>query len=1077
MRRRPLLVLTMSTLLVGSQFSGARAVTVGAQVASGIVFYSQSGSTAKASPTADGTDTTIRLEAGAATGIESLTFAYSTDGTTFTTIATVGRNDNGAFSYEWTSPFPVGATGVTLRANGTNAGGTPFTAIRTGVTVDRAGGTNATVNLSSGDQLGYFAQAYQAPNDATLVRAAGTTSATSGSVAVARFDGTGAAVGSTPAPVIPSGGAANTGTFKVPLAIDGYPFAAPGGTDQLVVGASRDTDDVESYQLYPQRILGGQVNAVADRNRVNGNATVTVTVLDSRGAPIVGAQVYQAPSGGTAVTGAPQYTDADGRATFAQGMGSFYYFANAANDTTFNTPQDVRSGDVVVASYTPMPTTITATSADGQIFDFDEYATGDVVAHVKDQEGQPYGYTSNPSGQIDYYWVLTPFDGAPATVRYPASGTDAAAVDPDGDAVIAFPTAGSREGGTYQLFAGLSTTSGGLFPTRTVVLAPSQVLSVKAGEAKVDYAAASPEQVLAGTSVVVQGRFVLEDGVSGLPGRTLGLRYQRGGESGGTAGDAYLVVPGGGPNTLGAPATTDSSGAFTATIKDPAESPQPAETGGTLDVSVPMPNQDATTNDHGVDFLVSLSSGTLSLDPTTPLDSTHGATPGRPVDGRVVVKNADGTPLANQPVALSLDHGFFTPYAATTADLTPDPAPANGADAGSYKSLGPSITVRTDNAGAARFTAAIGRDGGFDDDGTVQAQLTATAGRLTRSEPIDWTSSDPLNGGSLTLAPAPAALQDSSILPRAPLDDQVRLNVRVTDQFGNTVGGENVTLSDDTATGSVTPTTVVSDFIDDVDATASSTAVQVQNITASWTTETSTYQSLLLGPPSVVTGSETLTGRYAVNWYEVDYDSSTYTLVHDTADRVRAGTAVKVSYQAIDQFGEPISNLYVQILRSGPGTEGSSQAAAQGLLGQDGRLDYTFMGGHSGAALISTMVHIGSDSGTRLPSAERTDRVDFVDKATIHPAITARNAGSHGADRVSVRASRADGAVVRLYVVRSDGNHHTTATLIRTAHLDGRGMKTWTIPDTRPRSKTRYGAVVDETGDTQQAITDVVGIR
>lgn len=100
---------------------------------------------------ADGTDSTVRLTAVAASDVTAVTFQYSLDGTNWTTIGTA-TSDDGAFGYEWNPAAVAGGT-VQLRAV---AGSVNSTAV-TGVVVNN---TANTANLTAGSALGVFQTPY-----------------------------------------------------------------------------------------------------------------------------------------------------------------------------------------------------------------------------------------------------------------------------------------------------------------------------------------------------------------------------------------------------------------------------------------------------------------------------------------------------------------------------------------------------------------------------------------------------------------------------------------------------------------------------------------------------------------------------------------------------------------------------------------------------------------------------------------------------------------------------------------------------------------------------------------------------
>ncbi len=1029
----------------------------------GLRFYSQYNTGNEASQSFDGTDRTIRLAVGGEPGVADVDLDYRLPNGPWTSIVRdVPRNDEGLFTYEWT-PTIGPALDVTLRATGSISGtANTIEAQRSGVDIDVVDGTLATVNLTSDSKLGYFVQPYNAPNNRTLAGAHGTTSETGGTVAVSLMNDNGTPDTSTTELEPVTGVPGDTGVFDATIDLTGRPNIAG---RNIALGVERDTDDIEAYTPYQQTIFDGKVTATPDRTSVatGGQAIVTVKVVDKEGRPIVGAQVYGADDGSTSPRtddDFPAYTDARGIVVVTQPANTkVFYYANGDNNRLFNTPPDQRSSVVSITSFTPRATNLVGTSNDGRVLDFDESSPTDVFVTVTDQSGAPYEPSGNPLAghTVEYYWMVTPTDGDPASVRVPATGTSSAPVS---GSRANTPLPDSGENGTWRLFAALQPPpvfGGESLPSR-------EVLTLEVGEATITYAAASPVQAPAGTSTLVRGSLVLPGG-AGLPGRAIGLVFQRGTETNGTA-DASMVAADG-TNTLSRNVTTDGSGQFVVTVRDPAESPQQPEKGGNIDAT-PAGNTDAAKADYGVDFLLSLVPGNLVIDPETALDTTGGKTPGRPVSSKVTVKTADGTTLANQAVTLTTTSGFFTPYAATFAGLTPDPAPAAGNDAGRWKSLGSTTTVQTDANGVANFTLAIERDPGFDDDGLVASTVTAAVSGVSDTEVVDWTSANPYNGGKVRLELAPNALQESGVLPKAPTSDKVVFDVFVEDQFGNLVGGETVAISDSSETATTSEPSVTTDFLRDGDFFATSTGEQDQVVTGTWTTETHKYSAAT--PPTPATGTETLTGTSTVNWYAVDFADSDITLEHSGDDVVPVDTSVTETYLAVDQFGEEIADLFIEFSRSGPQGEQESES---GAIGQDGLIEYTYTGTSSGDAVVVATARRGNAQGALIPAAERTDTVTFTGggenpgRDEILPRLTLKNLPD-SSDRITVSARKADGAEVKLFKVVNGKR-----TLLKTGTLGPSGKRTWTITDARPSRKTGYQVVVRPTEDTLKGTTAV----
>ncbi len=1052
----------------------------------------------------DGTDTSIRLVAGGGSNVTGVKFQYRrpSDPTIpaqsgqpaqekWVDVSPSATLRNGVWTSNWSPNFRE--ANVQFRAlailndAGADAAGAAETpalasaAARTKyqsyattavkdqfvATVEDATGAPDTVALADlGGTLGYFKQPYGGGGNDWLAAISGTSSAPSETNISVDYFGNGTEV---PRPesngasalgrVTRSDVAAPTGSFATILKVQGqqgpasvgYPFAA--GTNQIVVEAFNDTDDVQSYELYEQRVATSTVTAVPTSSGVvaGGSSTVTVTVLDAQSKPVAGVRVHQidVPTNGAEPidddAGPTVITDAFGKATFTQPIGKAYYFANAENDMQFNNNIDKRSSTVQIIE--TAKSSLLAESQDGPAFDTDEYALGDIRVSVRDQAGRLVA----DGGTISYTWDISPFaSGLP--FGNSSSGT-APIVTTAGDpnryyAVIPLPSNYASKAGSYELRAQLDRPGGG------TALIPSRLLTtLKQGESAIRFAKSSPESYEAGTTGDVQGTLVLADG-TGLPGRTLNATYTRGIESG-AVGDAGI---GANRSTAGSVETTPT-GAFTVPIVDAVKQSLKAENGGSLRLTGAAPNQDATA-EQGVNFIEPVPVGKVEVAPES--SPTGGKTPGRPVASSVKVTKADGTAIANKAVVLNTDKGFFT-------DGTSASGTAAGNDAGNLTSLGSSITVTTNAQGVANFSLAIGRDTGFDDDGKVDATVTASSGGQSDTEVVDWTTANPLNGGRVRLELAPANLQESTVLPKAPISDDVAFDVVVEDQFANPVGGETVTITDNTSDATTSVTTVTSDFVKDADVTATATAATNQTVTASWTTETSKYNSAV--PAAAVAGTETLTSAYTVTWYVVDPAASTVTFTSNkaTAD---PGTSVTTTYTAKDQFGEAISDLYVQFFRNGPGSEGGSAPAAQELLGQDGVATFAFTGNSAGSATVNVVGRVGTATGAVVTQAAKTLTVTFAGgKADITPLIGAQGRGGK-ADKVAVYEPAAVGATVKLY--RLKGND---VTLVAIKTLDAQGLAIFEIADRNKRRRTNYAAIVEATSTTKQGVTEIVKPR
>ncbi len=990
---------------------------------------------------ADGTNATIRLEAGAPGTVASVRFEYEvvTPGLGDTVsdpvvIQTVSRNDDGAFAVEWAGPptptFPVPGTTYNVRAVGLTGGGAVS---GSDVVSDLTASANPGVNLDNASALGYFVVPQTgATKDHALLSVTGTrgpreadgNSFFDRTVTIGAFTANGSrAGGATAAPLTDS--AAGSFAVELDLGVDGVD-QTPGVVNQVALwadlvredAATRRDTDVEAYTLYRQAIA--TVTATPDRGNVapGESANVTVAVADDRGKPIVGAQVVRQTPGTPAQAPVTLgVTGPTGTFTTSQSGGTTaFYYANADDVVAFDTTKgDKRSADLAITNVQTTPTSLVATSADGPAFDLDEVdnvpSTGndadatDVTIQVKDQRG--IDSAAGASQDLEYFWNVTPFAGGVAT-RFPAVGSSTGTPEGGGKFSVVVPAGGN---GTYELFAGLTqdpiTTDG--------AIASTKVLTVKAGQGAIRWDRTSPQEAPAGATSNITGRLVLPDG-TGLPGRDLALTFQRDTNTADEDPTPDAGFTSGGGTTLSTTVTTTSSGTFGVSVTDPADSPQQQELGDNIDAASAtntLGNAAATRNDQVVNFV---QDGTVTA--VTLTESRESATlrPGEFTLYTVKVANRLGGGIAGQDVTLTTDKGYFSrdDGSALTTSPTPAPSPAAGADAGTFRNDTRSITLETGPDGTATVFLAMGRDTGFDDDGQVVSRVTAALGALTARDDHAWSSSNPLNGGAVELVASDKA-QDSAILPKAQTSDEVYVDVVVTDQFGNAVGGENISLTDDSAgiieesDGTANDGTIVSDFAMEGDATLTSATGSPQKVTASWTTERLTYVG---ASTTTTTGTETLTDADTVEWYEVDFAASDITFTPSGSGPREVGSSVTLTYEALDQLGQPISDLFIVFTRSGPGAASDTTGSSNTSTGADGTATYTFVGSVPGRADVTATARRGSASGEVVSAASRTASVTFEEEP-VEPAkprldTTKRIKGNKLVIKVAVTASTQD---------------------------------------------------------------------
>lgn len=1027
---------------LNNQAGGANAVD--------LVTFDGHTSTTTVSMKNDGQNTTFRLEAVAGANVAQVRFQYQFGAAAPTTIATVSRNDDGAFMTEWSAAGLSGAN-LTISAVGLAADGSTIGTDSHAATVDNAA---ETVNVTDGTAMGVF-QAPYAGHSGNFVSIAGTASSND-PVDLEWYD-TGGFVadgGATPA-------GANHAWSQV-IDITGYTFSTP---DQLLVSADNgDSDDTEAYTLYKQQIT--TVTAVPDRTMVPSGsaATITVTVTDQNGKPIAGAQVFSS-SGGAAA-----YTDQNGQAVFHQNGGSAnnaYYYANATNSAAYE-PElgDKKSDTIAIGQYQPAPTSLAASSLDGAAFDHDEYQAGNITVQVKDQQSNPYD-TTNQS--LNYYWIFTPAGGG-ATVRTPVSGTTAQPTETGGKFVVGAPSNGFAADGTYELFGSLSQDSLG-----NGAIAESKLLTVSSGDAEIVFDQSPPQQAVIGGEITLHGMLQLWAGGPGLPGRPIHVT---------NAGGNALFNQDTGPDAATYDTKTDATGKFSAVLDDP-NGDTTAENDTVTAATAPWTHDSETDNagasgSQTASFIKSVTPAevTVTQDASQQFNTNTELQPGE-LARYTVCAYSDSDPntagvqrqlLTNTEVTVAVDHGYFTDGVATPA------AAANG-PVGTWDNDGQTKKVMTGSNGCVIVWTSIGKDAGFDDDGDVTAKVTGTAGTATGSATAAWTSEHPLNGGPVTVDFASADQQTSDMLPKAQAGDEyvsgqeVKLVVKAFDQFGNRVGGESVSLADNTNSATVN-SPVVTDYNDQSDASATATGGGDQKITGTWSAPTTLYTNTA---GSYANSSKAQTDDVTINWYAVDYAASVFTLESDATGAMPVGSSVILTYSATDQEGQPIKGLDVGFMRTGPDQYQDGDFNSFDMTDADGLARYVFQGAAAGTATITAIAgDYHTMSFSPIGDSRATTTVDF--KQQKEPiSVTLSGSDNGGKDDVLKvdTDSAAAGAQVTLYKVKKDG----TKVALANGVIDSNGKHKFVVDDKNGNDPTKYVAKVFKTNVTKAAWSNRDSVR
>jgi hypothetical protein len=465
---------------------------------------------------------------------------------------------DGYASTRWTGSTTngtyLGGERIALRVTATNPDGTSY-AVRANVEVTDSAPQHA-VDITT-TATGYFTQPYTTSNrTSTVIRVDGTTSATSGTVALSSWrDSSGQFTGRTTAEVeqtsFKTSGSIDSSTvsggeFSGLLDITGFDAAA----GAVAVSATRDSDDVAPVALVQQTLQSIQANG-PDTVRAGETSAVVLRVLGSDGESVIGAEVRRAD--GTLVG----YTDQYGEVVARQlGGSTTTYYANATDADAYAAGDgDVTTSDVTVPTYVPAPSYTENVLRDGAVFDRDELAAGDVVVVAVDQQGRPVG----AGASVDFQ--LYP-SGEPAPATFQTGTTNAR-----GEVEVAVPADASGE---YYLVSRLSSAPAGS-ETSTPFTTGQAVLALNPK--------ADPVVGAAGGQVDYVGRLQVEG--RPLPGRRVDLSYRRGVELvPGTTADAGIVTAQG--LALSSRVTTNQNGTFRVTVDDVAENPQAPEIGGVL---------------------------------------------------------------------------------------------------------------------------------------------------------------------------------------------------------------------------------------------------------------------------------------------------------------------------------------------------------------------------------------------------------------------------------------------------------------------------------------------------------------
>ncbi|PWN02298.1 hypothetical protein DJ010_14390 [Nocardioides silvaticus] len=1009
----------------------------------------------------DGYNTTVGLEAGGTSDIDTMRFQYSTDGgATWINIGGVitSPNADGTFAREWNpvadSGLSIPTAGLLVRANGhSTLDGNNHPGAGVPVTLTN---TQDVMSIAPLTDVGVWKAAGGAHNIIVNGRASYNGNGTLG----VGEPVTGTRINVANVPI--AGGEWKTVYNIAPvMSSANFQYNAP---DELVLSATTSNanptaGDTEAITLYDQVLTKLTVTAnptnPADPNQ---NVPVTVTALDQFDKPIAGVRILDdellAP-GTFTNTGV---TNANGQVTTNQSVndGTVQYVANVAAGNQFAYDPGLNDLLTPLTLGAGFASDLTGSSNDGLAFDFDENDANDIKVQVKDQGGNNFDVQA-VNQDLTYFWKRIPFDpsvepedGDSHVVANEANGLfDIPVLDP-----ADFPD-NQLPSGTYELWASLS--DGGTGHP----VAAKRVLTVKAGEAAVEYDVAKTVAEI-GSTPTVNGNLVLEDG-TGLVGRRIqldvnaGTEYDEDGPTG--AGDAVLVS--------NDQVTTGAGGSFSAQIEDLSTDLSESELGARLRAtSLPAagPSPDGDWNDgpfdHFLDFVTTQVPNGAVLD--VEWDNTTGGPAGNLQNGDLHLEDAFGDDLAGVQVELTLDHGFFTDGyegpAAGNYDPTPD-------------SLGDSIIVSTDANGNADFQGSIGRDNGFDDDNHVIATVTGEADSATDSDSIDWNAANPLNVSEIEVT------RTAGQLDPAPTNGGVLYDVYAWDQFGNPVRGVDVSiectleLGDDDLCPTGAPIITESDLDNGGDALLVSNEPGTFEYLAEATSpNTQVYNN------SLVLVNDNPTFTFQETWYEPKVnpaEGATYTIdPENPSTPVPVDEPITVTVEADDQEGNPLSGLFVQFVRTS-----DSDNDQTFVTDADGIAQYVFEGRDDQCGENDTVTAVVRESVNGPVVTTLVTKITF-EKCEVDVSLEGSNSKNGKRDVLKVTATAEQKLTgVGVHLMARKGGKWVELTPQADRVLTAAGTATFSVKDTNGNKVTKYRAVVDEGSKTASAQSQVLRRR
>lgn len=1096
--KRGLASLAVSALAVSGLASiagTAHAETID-QIAGGanaVALITQDGS--RASINNDGQNTTVTLLAAGGANIAQVRFAYSVGGAADQTIATVARA-NGAFGTQWSVPTNVLGGNVTVKAIGLNAAGAVVADESSTISV-LGGGASVAIDAVDGAEVG----GYVIPGSTDVaVAVTGTTAGTS----VAGLDAV--EVAATPA----QGPRAFSG-IQV-LSDYGWSTDVKVADEAVLYAATADDDDAVPVRLYKQSVAGISATAASSAVPVGTTTTVTVKVVDQKGNPIAGASVQNA-------AGDEQFTNGKGEVKFtgvAPQATAHQFHVNTTAALGFDSSTDYRT-QVTVGSYVPAATAITVTPK-AAVLDLEDNITGNFTVKVKDQNDADLAGASDLKAQwIHHTYAVAPgFDGTGGV----ESKTTAGGVQSlNNDYTVPAPT-GGFVAGTWELKVWQEKNG---TPGQQDADLRADVSSVKLGQAKVVWNSGNNTlQAANGTDALVGGKVVLnEDDSIVLPGRDITVTRTSTDATGDNA-EATFAPKAAQPEgvTVVSPVEvkvkTGADGTFAVKVIDPqatAEGVSPKVTAGDENIAVSVTPDFTATNAQKPNLNIQFRD--LVVDNVQIDDSamqTGGYTPGRPVKVEFTVTNKAGKPLANVPVELSVDKGFFpvyAPFGGSAAEgwvppaFSPqnEPAVKQGDDWGSdYINMGSTRSLTTNAQGKITGAVVIEGDEDFNDDFQATVKVSAKVAGETKSKDLSFTSEGALNVKSVEITPVvvEGRANQSGILPKASTTRQVFFDLKAVDQFGNRTSGDfNVRATGANGAQNLGPQSANPEgafsWRSSGDAAGDQTFVAKGNVTTTTWNDTRAAGAAAPVWKRKVDTKEITSEATTINWYAIDFAKGDYSLTHNGDELNPVGKVVRATFKALDQEGEPITGMPIEFFRSGPGDQIIIPIPGIGgaSTGVDGSASMTFQGTGEGTAVVSV---VGQDGdGNVVDEAELSTEIVFGSKVTPEPqpepqppapqpqpqpkGITVKLQGKNNgkkADRLNAVASAdAKGATIRLQRRNAKGKWVT----VRTATLNASGRAAFTVKDRNGKKATAYRVRVLKTAATKAAVSPVKRVR